>query len=392
MALPVYYLNQSWSQTYGEETNHIVTRAFSIFMSVIYEFKNKETKNRMQTKDEFMASSTDLVLKKLFESVLIHSYTRDADTDNSKKASVINSLSFQLSPYVKMLPRFDAIPVIISCMRQNDLHVVKMAVETLTLLCQWNHSFVKTITDYMFSSTIFTLLNRLYFNIKNSITVNHYSKTKTKTKSKTTLLQRIRNTASSFSIDSVDEEEGKRNVFLLDTEDVFFQDLSCTDAIQDLISCSEEQGQEEVLMAVFVLLLSMEGAQSIHSSPSELVTELHALECESLLMDFLYLYIQQKNENMIECILSVLLLLFQYFQNYSLFTNLTNEQKSLLLKCLKMKRKSIYEQLLTVVLISILHTNDTLWFHQDAFTDSILQHYRNVSTTTQILISICFLF
>ena len=65
----------------------------------------------------------------------------------------------------------------------------------------------------------------------------------TKTKSKTTLLQRIRNTASSFSIDSVDEEEGKRNVFLLDTEDVFFQDLSCTDAIQDLISCSEEQGR-----------------------------------------------------------------------------------------------------------------------------------------------------
>lgn len=54
MALPVYYLNQSWKQTFGKRTNRIVLRAFVIFTTVIYEFKNRETKNRIQSVDEFM--------------------------------------------------------------------------------------------------------------------------------------------------------------------------------------------------------------------------------------------------------------------------------------------------------------------------------------------------
>lgn len=388
MALPVYYLNQSWSQTYGEETNHIVTRAFAIFMSVIYEFKNKETKHRSQTKEAFLSSSTQLILNKLFESIL-HSYSQDNDANENhnsgKNTSVMNSLSFQLSPYVKMLPRFDAIPVIISCMRQDDIRVVKMAVETLTLLCQWNTSFVKTITDYTFSSTVFTLLSRLRYNVFNNLSVNHFTR-----KTKTSLLQRIRNSASR---DMEDMEEDKRYVYQLDTEDTFFASLlpsnaDSSESIQSLFYCSEDNGQEELLHSVLLLLLYMEGRKQSHVQPSALLSELHALDCESLLMEFLYHYIQDKNEEMVDLILAVLLLLFQYFQNYDLFTNLSNYQKTSLLNCLKMNRKSIYEQILTLVLISILRTGDTQWFVQDDFTDSILQHYKSVSTTTQILISI----
>ena len=383
MALPVYYLNQSWSQTYGEETNHIVTRAFSIFMSVIFEFKNKEMKNRAQTKEAFLHSSTSIILTKLFESVLLHSYSLENESSSDATSSVINSLSFQLSPYVKMLPRFDAIPVIISCMRQDDLRVVKMAVETLTLLCQWNHSFVKTITDYMFSSTVFTLLTRLRFNIFNHVSINHFTR-----KSKQSFLKRIR---SSASRDFEELEEGKKlNVFQLDTDDCFFSTLPLsTESLLSLFTCSEENGQEELLYSVLLLILYMEGTNRTNSQPSELLMELHASECEILLMDFLVHYIEEKKEAMVDLILAVLLLLFQHFQNYALFTDLSKSQKALLLTCFKMNCKAIYEKLLSLILISILHTKDEQWFLHNGFTDSILQHYQSVSTTTQILISTC---
>ena len=181
MALPIYYLNQGWSQTYGEQTNAIVARAFAILDCVIYEFKNKETKNRQMTNEEFVAYSNQLIMKGLFDRMLQFWYDSEGAAEEEEKSqnlssSVMNSLSFNLSPYVKMLPRFDAIPVIISCIRQDDIRIVKMGVETLLLLCQWNGSFVKTITDYMFSSAVFMLLNRLRYNILNNVSINHFTK------------------------------------------------------------------------------------------------------------------------------------------------------------------------------------------------------------------------
>ena len=391
MALPVYYLNQSWNQTYGENTNRIVTRAFTIFMSVIYEFKNKETKNKKQSKEEFLSSSTRIILNSLFESFLTHSYSFENEgkdsAEDAKKSSVMNTLSFQLSPYVKMLPRFDAIPVIISCMRQDDLRIVKMAIETLTLLCQWNTSFVKIITDYTFSSTVYTLLTRLQYNIFNNLLVNHYTR---KLKAKTLLLQRLRNN-NSRDIEE-NEEENKRNIYQIDTTDEFLHSLLLlsADSIQSLFLCTEDNGQEEVLHSLLLLILYMEQNHHNSSQPSQLLTELHALNCEDLLMQFLYYYIEHTNEELIDLLLTVLLLLFQHFQEYHLFIDLSNDKKQSLLKCLRLHYQSIYEKVLTFILISILHTNDTQWFYQDDFTDSILQHYKTVSTTTQILISISF--
>lgn len=85
MALPVYYLNQSWNETYGEDTNRIVARAFTIFMCVIYEFKNKETKNKQQSKEEFLSSSTRIILDSLFESFFTHSYSFEGEGKESNE-------------------------------------------------------------------------------------------------------------------------------------------------------------------------------------------------------------------------------------------------------------------------------------------------------------------
>ena len=361
-------------------------------MCVIYEFKNKETKNKQQSKEEFLSSSTRIILDSLFESFFTHSYSFEGEgkesNEDAKKSSVMNTLSFQLSPYVKMLPRFDAIPVIISCMRQDDLRIVKMSIETLTLLCQWNRSFVKIITDFTFSSTVYTLLSRLQYNIFNNLSVNHFTR---KLTAKTLLLQRLRNSASR-DIEE-EEEEKKRNVFQIDTTDEFLHSLllSSTDSIQSLFLCSEENGQEEVLYSLLLLILYMEENHHTSPQPSSLLSELHALNCEDLLIQFLYYYIEHTNEKLIDLLLTVLLLLFQHFQEYQLFIDLSNNQKQTLLKSLHFHCQSIYEKVLTLILMSILHTQDTQWFYQDDFTDSILQHYKSVSTTTQILISISFL-
>ena len=101
----------------------------------------------------------------------------------------------------------------------------------------------------------------------------------------------------------------------------------------------------------------------------------------------LFRYIGMKDEKTVDLILSVLLLLFKSYHNYALFTDLTDSQKSLLLSCTKMKRRSVYEQALTLILISILRTDDVGWFELEAFTDSILMNYKTVSSSTQILIS-----
>ena len=101
----------------------------------------------------------------------------------------------------------------------------------------------------------------------------------------------------------------------------------------------------------------------------------------------LFRYIGMKDEKTVDLILSVLLLLFKSYHNYALFTDLTDSQKSLLLSCTKMKRRSVYEQALTLILISILRTDDVGWFVLEAFTDSILMNYTTVSSSTQILIS-----
>ena len=82
----------------------------------------------------------------------------------------------------------------------------------------------------------------------------------------------------------------------------------------------------------------------------------------------LFRYIGMKDEKTVDLILSVLLLLFKSYHNYALFTDLTDSQKSLLLSCTKMKRRSVYEQALTLILISILRTDDVGWFELEAFT------------------------
>lgn len=289
MALPIYYLNQGWSQTYGEQTNAIVARAFAILDCVIYEFKNKETKNRQMTNEEFVAYSNQLIMKGLFDRMLQFWYDSEGAAEEEERnqnlsSSVMNSLSFNLSPYVKMLPRFDAIPVIISCIRQDDIRIVKMGVETLLLLCQWNGSFVKTITDYMFSSAVFMLLNRLRYNILNNVSINHFTK-----KSSSRVLGILRKSLST-SVDESQEEEMKRNVYKLDTTDAFLSSISnCSNefdnSLQALFFCSEDNGQIQVLHQVLLLILYMEGKRKgVSSAPTELITELHASDCEGILM------------------------------------------------------------------------------------------------------------
>ena len=287
MALPIYYLNQGWSQTYGEQTNAIVARAFAILDCVIYEFKNKETKNRQMTNEEFVAYSNQMIMKGLFDRMLQFWYDGEGvvgEKSQNRSSSVMNSLSFNLSPYVKMLPRFDAIPVIISCIRQDDIRIVKMGVETLLLLCQWNGSFVKTITDYLFSSAVFMLLNRLRYNILNNVSINHFTK-----KSSSRVLGIIRMSLST-SIDESQEEEMKRNVYKLDTDDSFLSSISnCRNefdnSLQALFFCSEDNGQIQVLHQVLLLILYMEGKRKgVSSGPTELITELHASDCEGILM------------------------------------------------------------------------------------------------------------
>lgn len=280
MALPVYYLNQSWKQTFGERTNRIVLRAFVIFTTVIYEFKNRETKNRTQSDDEFMEKENRVIMENLFESLILDLYSKEQGDVNLTKSTVMNSLSFNLSPYVKLLPKFDAIPVIISCLRQDDIRMVKMAVNTLTLLCQWNSSFVNTITNYMFSSTLYTLLARLQYNIVHNIRINHTTRTL-----RSTLLARLRSPRRDE--DSDEEEERKRNGFILDTTDSFFNDLCRSEddsmtALQTIFDCSEDDGQLQVLRSVLLLIVYMEGGKK--QTSSQLITELHASDCESILM------------------------------------------------------------------------------------------------------------
>lgn len=283
MALPVYYLNQSWNQTYGETTNQIVLRAFAIFACIIYEFKNKENRGHCQSEMDFIQSSNHTIRGELFES-LLQSYYLDPESTNGEahaKSSVMHSLSFNLSPYVKMLPKFDAIPVIISCLRQDDIRIVKLSTETLILLCQWNGSFVKTITDYMFSSAVFTLLDRLRYNILHNLSINHFQK------KKNSLLRRLR------SPNSYDEElvEERRSVFTMDMQDTFLASLGiCNDphdgSLQAIFYCSEENGQELLLHSVLLLILYMEGGKKGPGSSiaTSLLAELHASECESVLM------------------------------------------------------------------------------------------------------------
>ena len=280
MALPVYYLNQSWKQTFGKRTNRIVLRAFVIFTTVIYEFKNRETKNRIQSADEFMENENRVIMNNLFESLIVDVYSKEQTEGNLSKSTVINSLSFNLSPYVKLLPKFDAIPVLISCLRQDDIRLVKMAVDTLTLLCQWNSSFVNTITNYMFSSTLYTLLTRLQYNLVHDIRINNSSRT-----IRSSILSRLRSPRRED--DSDDDEERKRNAFVLDTTDSFFNSLCSSDddsltALQTIFACSEEDGQLQVLRSVLLLIVYMEGGKK--QTSSQLITELHASDCESILM------------------------------------------------------------------------------------------------------------
>lgn len=285
MALPVYYLNQSWKQTFGERTNRIVLRAFVIFTTVIYEFKNRETKNRTQSDDEFMEKENRVIMENLFESLILDLYSKEQGDVNLGKSTVMNSLSFNLSPYVKLLPKFDAIPVIISCLRQDDIRMVKMAVNTLTLLCQWNSSFVNTITNYMFSSTLYTLLARLQYNIVHNIRINHTTRTL-----RSTLLARLRSPRRDE--DSDEEEERKRNGFILDTTDSFFNDLCRSEdgsmtTLQTIFDCSEDDGQLQVLRSVLLLIVYMEGGKK--QTSSQLITELHASDCESILMGIYFI-------------------------------------------------------------------------------------------------------
>ena len=285
MALPVYYLNQSWSQTYGEMTNQIVTRAFAIFACIIYEFRNKENRNRSQTKAEFIRESNRVIIDELFDSLLQSYYSNPevSSPDTKLKSSVMHSLSFNLSPYVKMLPKFDAIPVIISCLRQDDIRIVKIATETLTLLCQWNGSFVKTITDYMFSSALFTLLDRLRYNILHGLSINHF------TKKKGSILRMLRSPTSRDE-DLVDE---KRSVFSMDTQDTFLTSLGiCNDpydsSLQAVFYCPEDKGQELLLHSVLLLIVYMEGSKKVPGAPvTDLLAELHASDCEYVLMGIL---------------------------------------------------------------------------------------------------------
>ena len=89
-----------------------------------------------------------------------------------------------------------------------------------------------------------------------------------------------------------------------------------------------------------------------------------------------------------DLLLSVLLLFFKAYQFYSLFTSFSSSEQSLFLQCMAMSRSSIYEQALTLILTSIIRTQDREWFYVDDFTDSILHHYKSVSSYTKILISI----
>ena len=74
---------------------------------------------------------------------------------------------------------------------------------------------------------------------------------------------------------------------MLDTTDSFFNNLctsedgSMTD-LQTIFACSEEDGQLEVLRSVLLLIVYMEGGKK--QTSSQLITELHASDCESILM------------------------------------------------------------------------------------------------------------
>ena len=103
--------------------------------------------------------------------------------------------------------------------------------------------------------------------------------------------------------------------------------------------------------------------------------------------DVIFVFIKEKNEEMVDLVLSVLLLLFKSFPNYALFCDMEDKKKAVFLQCVKMNRRAVREQSLTLLLISILRTQNISWFYTDFFTDSILHSYASLHSVTQILIS-----
>ena len=99
------------------------------------------------------------------------------------------------------------------------------------------------------------------------------------------------------------------------------------------------------------------------------------------------MFIKEKNEEMVDLVLSVLLLLFKSFPNYALVCDMEDKKKAVFLQCVKMNRRAVREQSLTLLLISILRMQNISWFYTDCFTDSILHSYASLHSVTQILIS-----
>ena len=339
MALPVYYLNRLWDSIPGNTANdeqekeqklqikRASLRAFGILSAIIYEFRNREMKNQSCSPEEFMDEFNTQIMTYLFESFMKDGLTQDNLLENSTSASKgVSSLSFTLSPYVKLLCKCDAIPVLISCLKSDDIRIVKMAVDSLTLLCQWNHSFVGIISQYMFSSALYRLLCRLHYNISHNIQINYLVRQPAPSRR---FFSRILNQAN--STEASKNEDHIRNAFVLDTEDLFFNSLSKDEeessfsssnsissikasirsgdydnstlnffsflskteaqsfskfsALQDLFECSQAHGQEQLLRSVLLLVEYMEGGENRASSqPSELINELHNCDCESILM------------------------------------------------------------------------------------------------------------
>ena len=77
----------------------------------------------------------------------------------------------------------------------------------------------------------------------------------------------------------------------MDMQDTFLASLGiCNDpydgSLQAIFYCSEENGQELLLHSVLLLILYMEGSKKGPGSSiaTSLLAELHASECESVLM------------------------------------------------------------------------------------------------------------
>ena len=93
MALPVYYLNRLWDYVPGMTSNdeqekehelqikRVSLRAFGILSAIIYEFRNRETKNKSCSPEEFMDKFNMQIMTYLFESFMKDGLTHD---DNGK--------------------------------------------------------------------------------------------------------------------------------------------------------------------------------------------------------------------------------------------------------------------------------------------------------------------